>query len=168
MRREVFGAALFVALLVCGPGARRAAAQPARAAAAAAAGDSASCEVLEIKASNDGSGIDPELKPLAKKLSKPPFSAWKRFALLKKQARSATRMKAVDMTLVPGGKLSLLYRERSADKRPRLRLTFTLDDASGKRLFNGTVNLDAGDYTLIGGEAMEGEATYIIGVACKV
>ena len=76
-------------------------------------------------------------------------------------------MKAVDLALVPGGKLSLLFREKTAGPRPRLRLSFTLDDKSGKRLFNGTVNLDVGDYSLIGGESLEGDATYIIGVSCK-
>lgn len=129
--------------------------------------DEASCQVLEVKASNDGEEIDAELKPLARKLKKPPFSAWKRFRLLKRHDRAVTRMKATDLDLVPGGKLSILYREQAGG---RLRLTFTLDDKSGKRLFNGTVNLDVGDYSLIGGEPFpgEGDATYIIGVSCKV
>lgn len=130
--------------------------------------EKAACQILEIRASNEDGGIDKALEPLARKLKKPPFSAWKRFALLKKHDRAAVKMKAVDLDLVPGGKLSLLYREKSAGAKPRLRLSFTLDDKSGKRLFNGTVNLDVGDYTLIGGEPLDEGATYILGVACKV
>jgi hypothetical protein len=156
-----------LAVIVLGAAvARPAAAQ--KAAPPAAAKDDATCEILEIKASNEADEIDPALKPLARKLKKPPFSAWKRFSLLKKHQRVAAKMKAVDVDLVPGGKLSLLYRELSAGKKPRLRLQFTLDDKTGKRLFNGTVNLDAGDYSLIGGEPLEDDATYILGVTCKV
>jgi hypothetical protein len=129
--------------------------------------DKLSCQVLEIRASNEAETIDPTLKPLARKLRRPPFSAWKKFALLKRHDRTATKMKAVDVDLVPGGKLSLLYREQAQGKKPRLRLSFTLDDKAGRRLFNGTVNLDVGDYSLIGGEPLDGDATYIIGVTCK-
>jgi hypothetical protein len=142
---------------------RDAAAQP-----AAGADETARCEVLEIRASNEDGDVDPALRPLAKKLKKPPFSAWKRFALLKAHTQQVARMKSVDVALVPGGKLSLLYREKVAGKKKvRLRLSFTLDDKGGTRLFNGTVNLDAGDYSLIGGEPLDGDATYILAVTCK-
>jgi hypothetical protein len=140
-----------------------------RPAVARADAEKASCQVFEIKASNDDGGVDAALKPLAKKLKKPPFSAWKRFALLKKHDKAAVKMKAVELRLVPGGTLSILYRERANAKgKARLRLTFTLDDKGGKRLFNGTVAVDVGDYSLIGGETLEDGATYILAVSCKV
>jgi hypothetical protein len=131
----------------------------------AVADEAATCHLLEIRASSDGAEIDGALKPLARKLKKPPFSAWSRFALLKQHDRSAARMKSVDVDLVTGGKLSLLFRDKG--DKGRLRLTFTLDDKGGKRLFNGTVNLEGGDYTLIGGESLDGGATYILGVTCR-
>ena len=150
-RRAWLAATILIALAVARP--------------AAADEDSASCHLLEIRASGGGSEIDAALKPLARKLKKPPFSAWSRFALLKQHRRAAVRMKAVDVELVTGGKLSLLFRDKGG--KGRLRLTFTLDDKSGKRLFNGTVNLEGGDYTLIGGEPLDGDATYILGVTCR-
>lgn len=171
-KHVLLAAIALVALGMAGPAAAQGGGKPGgkagAKAGARAADESASCQILEIRASNEAGGIDKALEPLAKKLKKPPFSAWKTFGLLKKHDRSVAKMKSVDLDLVPGGKLSLLYREKSAGAKPRLRLSFTLDDKSGKRLFNGTVNLDVGDYTLIGGEPLDGDATYILGVACKV
>ena len=43
-------------------------------------------------------------------------------------------MKAVDLALAPGGKLSLLYREQTGGKRSRLRLEFTLDAPSAEQI----------------------------------
>jgi hypothetical protein len=128
----------------------------------------ADCQILEIKASNDGDGVDPALRPLARKLKKPPFSSWKAFKLLKQHARSVERMKALNLGLVTGSKLALLFRGASGGQasKTRLRLTFTLDDKNGKRKLDGTINLDSGDYSLIGGDTFEG-GTYIVAVSCK-
>lgn len=134
------------------------------------AADDATCQVYEIKASNGAGGVDPALRGLAKKLGKPPFSSWKTFELLKKHDRGIEQMKAFEVGLVPGGKLSLLYRDRSdpEGKKPRLRLSFTLDDKAGKRKLDGTIKLDSGDYYLIGGDELEGGGTYILAVSCAV
>jgi hypothetical protein len=127
------------------------------------------CQVYEIKASNDDTGVDAALKPLAKKLKKPPFSSWKSFKLLKKHDKDIAKMKALSLGLVPGGKLSLLYRDKTAQegKKVRLRLTFTLDDKAGKRKVDGTINLDSGDYYLIGGDSLKGGGTYILAISCS-
>jgi hypothetical protein len=129
----------------------------------------ADCQIFEIKASNDGDGVDPQLKPLARKLKKPPFSSWKAFKLLKKHDKTVEKMKALNLSLVTGSKLTLLFRGASGsqDNKTRLRLTFTLDDKSGKRKLDGTINLDSGDYSLIGGDTIEGGGTYIVAVSCK-
>lgn len=136
---------------------------------AAGAEESAECTVLEIKASNDGSKIDPALRPLAKKLKRPPFSAWKRFELLKKHEREVQQMKSLNLRLINKGKMSLLYRDADSDKnkKTRLRLSITLDDASGKRKLDLTIKLDSGDYYLIGGDPLKGGGTYILATSCK-
>jgi hypothetical protein len=136
---------------------------------APAAPSTAACQVFEIKASNEGEGVDPALRPLARKLKKPPFSSWKAFKLLKQHDKTVEKMKALNLALVTGSKLSLLFRGSSGGQasKPRLRLTFALDDKNGKRKVDGTINLDSGDYSLIGGDSIEGGGTYIVAVSCK-
>jgi len=127
------------------------------------------CRLFEIKATKDKKGIDPQLKPLRRKLSKPPFDSWTSFKLLAKHQKDAPRMKALQLKLVPGGKLTLLYRDRSErkGKKARIRLSFTLDDKSGKRIADLTVKLDSGDFNLIGGGRAKDGAAYILATACK-
>jgi hypothetical protein len=138
---------------------------------ASAAPEKADCQLFEIKATKDPKGgIDPALKPLAKKLSKPPFDSWKSFKLLAKHAQKVERMKPLELKLAPGGKLTLLYRDRIAErgKKPRLRLSLTLDSKSGKRVADLTIQLDSGDYNLIGGGTLPDKAAYILATTCKV
>ena len=51
-------------------------------------------------------------------------------------------MKALNLALVTGGKLALLFRGASGGQsnKARLRLTFALDDKNGKRKLDGTIN----------------------------
>ena len=142
-----------------GPGDAHAPAKP--------AADQAACKIFEIKATNEPGGVDPALRPLAKKLKKPPFSSWKTFHLLKRHDQVLQRMKQLDLKLVTGSRMGLLYREKSGGTKTkvRLRLSFTLDDKHGKRKLDGTINVDSGDYYLIGGDEVEG-GTYIVAVSC--
>jgi hypothetical protein len=166
-RRAV--AALALAGAVLGTLAAGAHAQEAPAPAQGGAAGSADCQVFEIKASNDDGGVDDALKPLARKLKKPPFSSWKTFKLLKKHDKTVEKMKALSLALVTGSKLALLFRGASGGQpsKVRLRLSFALDDKSGKRKVDGTINLDSGDYSLIGGDSIEGGGTYILAVSCR-
>lgn len=135
----------------------------------ALADEKTECQIFEIKASNDKGGLDKALKPLAKKLKKPPFSSWKTFEVLDEHERSLEKMKSFDLKLEPGSKLSLLFRDvtREEGKKSRLRLNFTLDDERGKRKVDGTINLDSGDYYLIGGDSLKGGGTYILAIGCE-
>ena len=130
------------------------------------------CAVYEMAASSGKPNVDPTLRPLQKKLKKPPFSSWTTFKLLKKHDRQAVRQKALVLPLVTGSKLSLLYRDLSVaqGKKVRLRLTFTLDDKTDKRTLNGTLNLDSGDFSLIGNDKdkLPDGGTYIVAVSCRV
>lgn len=111
----------------------------------------AACTFLEIQASAGGGGIDAALKPLAGKLEKPPFSAWKSFSLLARHPQTLALMKAVDVPLKIGGKLSALFRQHSQSpgKKDRLSLSLALDDKSGKRALDTKVHVDEGDYFVI-------------------
>jgi hypothetical protein len=130
------------------------------------------CAIYEMAASNGTPAVDAALKPLSKKLKRPPFSSWKTFKLLKKHDQQAVRMKALNLKLATGSKLSLLYRDQNAaqGKKVRLRVTFTLDDKNDKRKLNSTLNLDSGDFSLIGNESdkLADGATYIVAVSCRV
>ena len=130
------------------------------------------CTIYEMAASTGKPDVDPALRPLQKKLKKPPFSSWTSFKLLKKHDQQAVKMKALVLPLVTGSKLALLYRDQVADpgKKLRLRVTYTLDDKNGKRKLNSTLNLDSGDFSLIGGDwdKLPDGATYIVAVSCRV
>jgi hypothetical protein len=138
--RALLGAAVLAAVLLGGQ--VEAGAQEAK---------QAACTFLEIKASATGAGIDPALKPLAAKLEKPPFSAWKKFSLEARHPQTLVLMKAVDMPLKMGGKLSALFRQhtQAKGKKDRLSLSLTLDDRSGKRALDTKMHVDEGDYFVI-------------------
>lgn len=130
------------------------------------------CAVYEMAASSGKPDVDPALRPLQRKLKKPPFSSWTTFKLLKKHDQQAIQQKPLLLPLYTGSKLSLLYRDTSSSqgKKVRLRVTFTLDDKNGKRKLSSTLNLDSGDFSLIGGDwdKLPDGATYIVAVSCRV
>ena len=132
--------------------------------------DSADCTVFEIKATSGEGGIDAELKPITSQLKKPPFSAWKTFSVVKKHTTKAAHMTAVSLKLADGGKLGLLYKERSdaKGKKPRLRVGMTLDSAAGKRKADITLKVDSGDYTLVGQDAGKDGSSRLLAISCAV
>ncbi len=139
-----------------------------RAARAGGGGETLGCEIFEIKATNEGDKIDPQLKPLEKKLTRPPFSSWKAFEVLKKHNESVSRMKKLALKLVPGSQMELLFLDllRESGKKDRLRLEFTLDDSSGKRAAKATIAVDVGDFYAVVGDPLSGGGHYILAVAC--
>ena len=137
--------------------------------ASASAQETASCTILEIEANNSGSGIDKALKPLSKKLKRPPMSSWNSFKLLKRHNAKAVKMTAANVKLATQGKLAILYRDliSTPNKKPRLRLTFTLLSKANKRQANTTLTVDAGDFTLVGGQKLPGGGDYLAAVSCR-
>ena len=136
----------------------------------ARAEDSARCQVFEIKAeSTDKARIDDKLAPIEGKLEKPPFKSWNTFSALAHHREKVEQMKPLELGLEPGGEMTLLFRDliRAEGKKPRLRLSLTLDDADGKRRLDATIKLDSGDWYLIGGEPLPDDATYILAIGCQ-
>jgi hypothetical protein len=126
------------------------------------------CSVIEIEASTgDAPVMDADLKPLEKKLKKPPFSSWNTFKHLGSQAISLEPMKAGNLTLKLG-KASLLLREVTArdKKKTRISLGVTLDDAEGKRVFDSKLQVDAGDYLVVA-RSMKGNKAQLVAMSCK-
>jgi hypothetical protein len=126
------------------------------------------CNVMEIEAStSNAAAIDGDLKPIEKKLKKPPFSSWNTFKSLGGHQITLEPMKAGTLTLVHG-KASLLLREVTAraPKKTRIGLGVTLDDADGKRVFDSKLSVDAGDYLVVA-RSMKGNKAQLLAMSCK-
>ena len=126
------------------------------------ADDKAECDYLEISASTGkDAAIDADLKPLEKKLKKPPFSSWNVFHTLTSGHVTLAKDKPVTMKLKQG-QSTVLLRDRS-DKR--LELTITIDDASGKRVLDNKQSANAGEWLLFGQNV--GDNGHIVALTCK-
>lgn len=137
-------------------------------AAPAAHADSVTCSIIEIEASTgEPPAIDGALKPLEKKLRKPPFSSWNNFKQLGSQSVSLEAMKPGTVGLVHG-QATLLLRELSTGggKKARLSLGITLDDQDRKRVLDSKVNVDAGEY-FVAGRSLPGNKGHLVALTCK-
>jgi hypothetical protein len=147
----VAGLAIAAAALVSAP-------RPAR------ADVTADCDFLEISArSGDKPAIDGELRPLEKKLKKPPFSAWNQFKLLGHAQKALAKKKSEPIGLKTGSATATLV--EIVDKS-KVRLTVTIDDAKGKRVVNTTTAVEAGDYVIYG-SPLPGNEGHLLSVTCK-
>ena len=104
------------------------------------------CEFLEISAkTGDKPAIDAELKPVEKKLKRPPFSTWNQFKLLSSSKRSLAKKKTESIALKTGSATVTLV--EIVDKS-KVRLTVTMDDDKGKHVADNTTTVEAGDYVI--------------------
>jgi len=123
----------------------------------------AECDFLEITASNGKApAIDAELKPLEKKLKKPPFSSWNTFHKLSSGHVALAALKPEPLK-VQNGAASLLLRDRS-DKR--LELTITIDGADGKRVIGTNQSVNVAPEWNIWGHSV-GDDGHILALTCK-
>jgi hypothetical protein len=126
------------------------------------AGD-ADCNFIEISATNEKAGsIDGELKPLEKKLKKPPFTAWNSFKKLSSGTTALTKNKAEAIKLKQGG-ASLMLRDRT---EKRVELTVNWDGADGKRLLDAKPAIKSGDWLLLVGTNAKDDG-HILALTCK-
>jgi hypothetical protein len=144
-------AAAFVAVLVAAPG-------PAR------ADVTADCDFLEFSGkTGDKPAIDGELKPLEKKLKKPPFSTWNQFKLLAHSQKPLAKKKPEPISLKTGSATATLI--EIVDKS-KVRLTVTMADARGKEVANNTATVEAGDYVIYV-HPLPGNEGHLLSVTCK-
>ena len=122
------------------------------------------CEFLEISASSakDGS-IDPELEKLKKKFKKPPFSSWNQFKLLMKADKPLTQKKAEAIQLKLGKAEATLL---GVVNGTQVRLSISIDDATGKNFVNNTSTFAAGDY-LVYGHSLPNNDGHLLALTCK-
>ncbi len=129
---------------------------------------SAECQFLEVRATSGKSAkMDPALAPLANKLTRGPFKSKNTFELLARHASSLSLLKAVPVDLAVGT-MSVLFRQHSKPegKKDRITLQLTMDDEEGKRVLDTKVNVDAGDWILVG-RSLNADADHIVGVTCS-
>jgi len=132
----------------------------------AAHADTITCSVIEIEASNaDPPAMDGALKPLERKLRKPPFSSWNSFKQLGSSSLTLEPMKPGSLGLVHG-KATLILREVTGDKKTRISLGVTLDDETGKRVLDSKVSVDAGDYLVVGRSLPAGKGQ-LVALNCR-
>lgn len=123
----------------------------------------AECQYIEIAATNGKTGsMDPDLKPLEKKLKKPPFTAWNTFKKLSSGPFALIKLKAETLKLKQGS-ASVLLRDRS---EKRLELTVTVDNAAGKRVLESKQASKAGDWILFVVTNAKDDG-HILGLTCK-
>jgi hypothetical protein len=148
--RGVLAAAIAMASLAIAPPAR--------------ADVTTSCEFLEISAKQaDKPGIDGALKPVEKKLKKPPFSAWNQFTLLSHSQKSLAKRKPEPIGLKLGSATATLV--EIVDKS-KVRLTVTMEDDKGKQVVNNTTTVEAGDYVVFVHEVANNSG-HLLSLSCK-
>jgi len=131
---------------------------------AARADVTADCDFLEISAkAGDKPAIDGELRPLEKKLKKPPFGSWNQFKLLGRTQKALAKKKHEPIPLKTGSATATLV--EIVDKS-KVRLTVTMTDAKGKEVANNTATVEAGDY-LMYVHPLPGNEGHLLSVSCK-
>ena len=130
----------------------------------AAADVATSCDFLEIAAKQgDKPEIDGELKPVEKKLKKPPFSSWNQFKLLAHIQKSLAKRKPESIGLKLGSATATLV--EIVDKS-KVRLTVTMEDDKGKQVANNTTTVEAGDYVIFVHEVANNSG-HLLSLTCK-
>jgi hypothetical protein len=124
----------------------------------------AECEFLEISAkAGDKPAIDAVLKPVEKKLVKPPFSTWNQFKLLSRSKTTLAKKKPETIALKIGSATATLV--EIVDKS-KVRLTFTMDDDKGKHVVNNTTTVEAGDYVMFVHSLANNEG-HLLSLTCR-
>jgi len=150
-RPSLFAGLALAAALVAAPGLTR-------------ADVTADCDFLEISAkAGDKPAIDGELKPLEKKLKKPPFGSWNQFKLLGHTQKALAKKKQEPIPLKTGSATATLV--EIVDKS-KVRLTVTMNDPKGKEVANNTATVEAGDYVIYV-HPLPGNEGHLLSVSCK-
>jgi len=124
----------------------------------------AECDFLEFSArAGDKPAIDGELKPLEKKLKKPPFATWNQFKLLAHIQKPLAKKKPEPIALKTGSATATLI--EIVDKS-KVRLTVTMTDARGKEVANNTATVEAGDWVVYV-HPLPGNEGHLLAVSCK-
>jgi hypothetical protein len=128
----------------------------------------ANCTLTEILATTEKKGIDPKLKKLEPKLTKPPFTSWDTFKLLGEPTAKAEKDKPTTISLATKGKLTLLLKDKIETRggKARLRIGIDIDDKAGKRAVSTVMVFGTGEvhFPFVGEPYPPG--VYILAINC--
>lgn len=139
------------------------------AAAPAHADEQIACTFLEISAAKAKDGkaeLDPELRPLEKKLKIFQYDVFKLLKPRHDVTLSVMKSSTLKLSL---GSAQVLLRDigRKEGKKPRLEISLTMDDVEGRRVFDTKVSVDAGDYLVVG-RSLPGGGGHLLAATCKL
>ena len=125
----------------------------------------AACEFIEVSATTAKEpGMDPELKPLEKKLKNPPFSSWNKFQRLSHTDRQLDHLKP-EVIALKSGKITAIFLDLIG--KSKVRLSLSIDDDKGKRTVDNTkVTVEAGDWVILG-SSEPNNAGHLLALTCK-
>ena len=128
----------------------------------AAADANPECNYLEIAASTASSAsVDPDLKPLEKKLKKPPFASWNAFHKLSGGALVLVKLRPEALMLARGA-ATVVLRDRN-DKR--IEIAIAIDSSEGTRVLDTKQSVALGDWSVwVHNVKDEG---HIVALTCK-
>jgi hypothetical protein len=120
------------------------------------------CTMFEVAATSSNSpAIDPDLKPLEKKLKKPPFSAWNTFHVQSRHDETLQKSKPETLNL-KSGKATIMLRDHTD---VRVLLEITVDDAAGKRILATKPDMPSGDWLVLGTNSQNDG--HLLALTCK-
>lgn len=121
------------------------------------------CNLLAIEADNIEVGIDPLLNTYKDQFSRPPFSAFRHFKLIKTYNLKLVLNQKVDFVGIPEGISGSLTFEKEKDSFINLRLLLF---RANKELLRVLVAVSRGKPFFIAGPSIR-SGTLIIGIICK-
>ncbi|MBA3539365.1 MAG: hypothetical protein H0T79_07025 [Deltaproteobacteria bacterium] len=125
------------------------------------------CEFFEVSATTTKDAkemtLDPDLKPLEKKLKKKPFSSWNTFKTLSHGTKVLARNMSEALPLKSGKASTMLVEVVGKSK---VRLEVQADDPAGKRWVNTKVEIDAADFVVWVRETPN-DTGYLLALTCR-
>jgi hypothetical protein len=124
-----------------------------------------SSEVMILHATNDNSGIDPNIGNIPA-LSKPPFSSYNSYKLLDRTTMPLKKGDAAPLKLPTGRELRLVYKDvippQKQGDAPRYVITASIEATSGKSFLPLVeVNAKPGEVFWVGGQEYKGGSLFI-------
>lgn len=123
----------------------------------------AKCQLLAIKASNSGTGVDSKINSYITQLQRPPFSSFSKFDLLKNENITLSLNNTASFQNIAGNINGSLTLERIQNSLLFLRLIL---NRGGTELLRTLVSVTRGHPFFIAGPSVS-DGTLIMGIICQ-
>jgi len=121
------------------------------------------CTLYEVSLENTKTPkVDADLKPLEKKLAKPPFSSWNTQTKLTISTKTLEKTKP-EAYPVKVGKASIMF--DSMASKSQVTLAIQIDNGAGKRILDTKINISGADFFMTSRE--EGKTQHLLALTCK-